>query len=273
MLRSRSFLLAAIVGLLAVAGIAAPAGAHGFTTVVYADITAPAADTVRVDLGLEYDLLLVSVADSQKDDPFYREGQPAWDDADFDGMKAALADHRASVESYVAERFTVTYAGAACAPTLDDAVDVVLNKEQDVPYADLTVDYACPADADADVLGTGHIVSSTLFGDDEGYVKGAKTIVTYDIDDRTGTAGLDSEHPSFSTKQSWQQRFWEFWRLGAEHLLKGLDHMLFLTALIIGSRRLREIVLAATTFTLAHSTTLILAAFGVVHGSADVIEP
>ena len=273
MLRSRFFLLATVLGFVALLGSAAPANAHGFTTVVYADASAPSADVVEIKLGLEYDLLLVSVADTQKDDPFYREGQPAWDDGDFATMATALTDHRASVQQYIAQRLTVAYGGADCTATLGEHVSVALNKEQDVPYASVTVDYACPSDADADVLHAGHVISSTLFGDDEGYVKGAKTIVTYDLDGHAGSAALDSDHPSFSTAQSWQQRFWEFYRLGAEHLLEGIDHLLFLTALIIGSRRLREIVLAATTFTLAHSTTLILAAFGLVHVSSDVVEP
>jgi hydrogenase/urease accessory protein HupE len=77
----------------------------------------------------------------------------------------------------------------------------------------------------------------------------------------------------FSTQQTWPERFWEFFRLGAEHLLTGLDHILFLLALIAGSRRLREIVLAATTFTLAHSVTFILAALGLVRAPAAVVEP
>ena len=61
--------------------------------------------------------------------------------------------------------------------------------------------------------------------------------------------------------------------LGAEHLLTGIDHILFLLALIAGSRRLREIVLAATSFTLAHSVTFVLAALGLVDVPARVVEP
>lgn len=44
-------------------------------------------------------------------------------------------------------------------------------------------------------------------------------------------------------------------------------------ALIIGSRRPREIVLTATTFTVAHSVTFILAALGVVEVPGRIIEP
>jgi len=117
------------------------------------------------------------------------------------------------------------------------------------------------------------VVTSTMFGDDEGFVKDTKTILTYSIDTRTGSAALDANQPSFSTEQSTGERFWEFFHLGAEHLLTGIDHILFLLALIAGSRRLREVVLAATAFTLAHSITFILAATGVVSVPAAIVEP
>ena len=250
-----------------------PAQAHGFETAVYVDARAGGADHVRTTLGLEYDLLVVSVADTRHDDPFYREGQPAWDDGDYAGMTRALEDHRASVLAYVTERFVVRYADQDCVPSLLPGATVALEQEQGVPYATMTLDWACPPDSDADVLHAGHVLRSALFPAAEGYVNAAKTIVTYDLDGASGSAALDDGHPTFSTRQTWEQRFWEFYRLGMEHLLTGLDHLLFLTALIVGSRRLREVVLAATTFTLAHSLTLVLAAFGVVHLSSDVVEP
>ncbi|UDY22621.1 HupE/UreJ family protein [Nocardioides sp. Kera G14] len=271
--RFRALALAFGAALLLLLGLPSAADAHGFTTVVYVDASSPGADHVVVKFGLEYDLLLVSVADTQKDDPFYREGQPAWDDGDIAGMTAALEDHKQSVLGYVTQHFGIAYGGSDCAPTLAPDASVDINEEQGVPYAHIAIDFACEPNADADVLKDGHTFHSDLFASSEGYVKGAKTIVTYQLDDQDGTAALDENKTSFTTKQTWGQRFWEFYRLGAEHLLKGLDHLLFLTALIIGSRKLREIVLAATTFTLAHSTTLILAAFGVVHVTADVVEP
>ncbi len=69
------------------------------------------------------------------------------------------------------------------------------------------------------------------------------------------------------------ERFGHFFVLGAEHLLFGIDHILFLLALIVGSRRLRDVVFAATSFTVAHSVTFILAALGVVSAPAAIVEP
>ncbi|MFL6024651.1 MAG: HupE/UreJ family protein [Marmoricola sp.] len=258
--------LAAFIGLNGGAAFA-----HGFSSVVYADVSATAGDHVEVRLGLEYDLLVVSAATAAKDDGFFEAGQPAWDDGDYPAMRKAVEDHRDTITSYVARRFTVrTGGGRACVPSMEQAVSVDLSKSQDVPYATVRFDYACP------LMGKtehGHEIRAALFPDSEKYVKQTKTVLTYEVDGKKGSAALDDAHPSFSTEQAWYQRFWEFFRLGAEHLLTGIDHILFLIALIAGSRRLREVVLAATTFTLAHSVTFILAALGVVSPPAHVVEP
>lgn len=240
------------------------AGAHGFSSVVYADVTAPGKGQVRVDLALEYDLLLYSAGDAQDDDPLVRAGQPAWESADFPGMTRVMNEHAGTVLAYVEKRFGVAADGAGCTPRQHGPLSVEM---RDVPYLHVVLDYRCADAAQA------HVIRSALFGDDEGYVTGTKTIVTYDLDFVDGTAALDGAHRSFSTDQSTGARFWEFFRLGCEHLLTGLDHLLFLLALIAGSRRLREIVLAATTFTLAHSVTLLLAALGLVTVPSGLVEP
>jgi hypothetical protein len=244
---------------------AGPALAHGFTSTVYVHVTAGGEDHVRTTLELEYDLFVVSTADYEDDDPLFKAGTAAFDAGDTDAQAAALNAHAKSAVAYVAERFSVTTDRKACTPT--QVGDFTMSTREGVPYAHLLLDWACPD------RGDDHEVRSGLFPDAETYVKGTKTIVTYEIDGRSGSAALDADQPSFSIGQSWYERFWEFFRLGAEHLLTGLDHILFLLALIAGSRRLREIVLAATTFTLAHSVTFVLAALGLVHVPASFVEP
>ncbi|MEV4631372.1 HupE/UreJ family protein [Micromonospora sp. NPDC049523] len=244
---------------------AVPALAHGFSSTVYANITAGDEGHIRTKLGLEYDLFVVSAADYEDDDSLFREGTAAFDAGDTGAQAAALRTHTESATKYVTERFSVTSDGQAC--TAKQVGDAAMSEREGVPYADLLFDWTCPARADA------HEVRSGLFPDGEGYVKGTKTIVTYEIDGRSGSAALDSANPSFSTGQAWYERFREFFVLGAEHLLTGIDHILFLLALIAGSRRLREIVLAATSFTLAHSVTFMLAALGLVDVPASVVEP
>lgn len=53
--------------------------------------------------------------------------------------------------------------------------------------------------------------------------------------------------------------------LGVEHILIGLDHLLFVLCLIYISRTTKKLLLTITGFTIAHSITLIMAATGVVN--------
>jgi HupE / UreJ protein len=244
---------------------ASPALGHGFSSVVYVDATSPARGHVRTALGLEYDLLLVSVADAEHDDPLFRRGQPAWEDRDSTREAAALDAHAASVLRYVTARFGLSVAGRPCRARQDGGF--AIEQRDGVPYALLALDWRCPR------AGAAHELRSGLFPDSEQYVRGTKTIVTYDLDLRSGSAALDASHPSFSTHQSRFAQYREFFRLGAHHLLGGIDHILFLLALIASSRRLREVVGAATSFTLAHSVTFILAALGLVAVSPSLVEP
>ena len=60
----------------------------------------------------------------------------------------------------------------------------------------------------------------------------------------------------------WHQAAWTFIELGFFHILDGIDHLLFLLCLVIPFRRFGRLVPVVTSFTVAHSITLIAAAFG-----------
>ncbi|MFG1811204.1 HupE/UreJ family protein [Streptomyces sp. NPDC049040] len=263
--RIRLGVVAVLVAVTAFLGSAQPASAHGFSSVVYVDVTGGDDGRLRTKLELEYDLFVVSAADAGHDDALFRAGTAAFEAGDAKAQAAALDAHRKAAVGYVRDRFSVTSQGTGCVPA--QSGDFTMGRRQGVPYADLLLDWTCPK------RGVDHEVRSGLFPDAETYVTGTRTIVTYDVDGRTGSAALDAAHPVFSTHQAWYERFREFFRLGTEHLLTGTDHLLFLLALIAGSRRLREVVLAATSFTLAHSVTLMLAALGLVDVPSAVVEP
>lgn len=67
-------------------------------------------------------------------------------------------------------------------------------------------------------------------------------------------------------------RWWHaaalFVRHGIEHMLGGLDHLLFVLCLVLPFRQWRPLVGMVTAFTVAHSITLIAAALGVVPAAA-----
>lgn len=59
----------------------------------------------------------------------------------------------------------------------------------------------------------------------------------------------------------WHQAAFRFVEMGFFHILDGIDHLLFLFCLVIPFRRFRGLILVVTSFTVAHSVTLIAAAF------------
>ncbi len=60
----------------------------------------------------------------------------------------------------------------------------------------------------------------------------------------------------------WYQASLGFIRLGLEHILSGIDHLLFLLCLIVPFRRVSGLIPVITAFTLGHSLTLIGTAYG-----------
>ncbi len=56
-----------------------------------------------------------------------------------------------------------------------------------------------------------------------------------------------------------------YWRMGMVHILEGIDHLLFVLALLMIVSGIRPLVKAVTAFTVAHSITLALATLGMVH--------
>lgn len=61
---------------------------------------------------------------------------------------------------------------------------------------------------------------------------------------------------------SWYQAVFNFIALGFDHILEGADHLLFLFCLLIPLRRVGALIPVVTSFTIAHSITLLASALG-----------
>jgi hydrogenase/urease accessory protein HupE len=64
----------------------------------------------------------------------------------------------------------------------------------------------------------------------------------------------------------------DYFRLGVEHILGGIDHLLFVLALLIIVDGTRRLIATITAFTIAHSLTLAGATLGWVHVSQQPVE-
>ena len=65
---------------------------------------------------------------------------------------------------------------------------------------------------------------------------------------------------------------WTYFELGVEHILLGIDHLLFVLALLLVVSGWRKLVITVTAFTVAHSITLALATLGFVHVPGPPVE-
>jgi hydrogenase/urease accessory protein HupE len=80
----------------------------------------------------------------------------------------------------------------------------------------------------------------------------------------------DFDYPTGMETPLWH-RLRKFFVMGVEHIFLGYDHICFLIALIVVSR-FREIIKIVTSFTIAHSITLILATLEVISLPSRLIE-
>ncbi|HVE81765.1 MAG TPA: HupE/UreJ family protein [Myxococcales bacterium] len=67
--------------------------------------------------------------------------------------------------------------------------------------------------------------------------------------------------------------FLSFVGLGFEHILSGIDHLLFLFGLLLVGGRFRELAKVVTAFTVAHSLTLAATVLGLLAPSPRLTEP
>ncbi|MEH7378542.1 HupE/UreJ family protein [Neobacillus drentensis] len=71
---------------------------------------------------------------------------------------------------------------------------------------------------------------------------------------------------------SFLQNAKQFLVLGLEHIFTGYDHILFVISLLFGAKTIRHILSLVTAFTIAHSITLALATFDIIHLPSRFVE-
>lgn len=86
-----------------------------------------------------------------------------------------------------------------------------------------------------------------------------------------GPSGEPTPPAKPQTRHTIADSMWRFFKMGVWHILVGYDHICFLIALIVVSK-FRDVVKIITSFTIAHSITLILAALDIVRLQSRWVE-
>ncbi|MBC2902444.1 HupE/UreJ family protein [Streptomyces cupreus] len=192
--------------------------------------------------------------------------------------EAFLESHRAQLASYLADRLTVALDGVRCAAALEDTR---ITKRQNFLYARLLLTHRCPG------TGSGRFtVRYEVFSDTAAIGAEHTNMVDYELGGSGGSDVFDAGHrelrvgrsaagqrESPAGKSGFLSSVGRFVGMGLEHILLGIDHVLFLVLLLLGARGWRSVVRLATSFTVAHSVTLALAVLGWVEVPAKLVEP
>jgi len=83
--------------------------------------------------------------------------------------------------------------------------------------------------------------------------------------------GVDGETQSFLTENK-GVAFGPFLYIGAEHMITGYDHLLFLVGVIFFLYKTKEILTYVTLFTVGHSATLLLGVMADINVNAFIID-
>ena len=251
---ARALLVAGLMAFVAVLA-AAPAEAHVKTSTGYSVIRSDGGE-VSYELRVEYDVLARSSA-------MGREAEDATTDEE---RRGALRDRYQTVADYLDGRVVIYLDDVACDGGLTGA---------DIEYED-TITYAV-LDLAFDCVGApngSYRVHYSMFALDEGIVDDHVNLIDYELGDAKGQAAVDSYVPEFvAGDRSWLSSSMRFVELGFEHFLSGLDHILFVVALLLGATSVASLAKVVGVFTVAHSLSLALSVLGVVHVPAQYVQP
>lgn len=177
--------------------------------------------------------------------------------SDFEQMFRGTPD--ADVLAFLPHRLELKSGGQSC--RIEDS-----KIEKDLPAEVVTIrlKYLCP-----DYGNALQVYYGLFYGDAD-----HRHLVKFTRDGKTQgfTFNPRLTEKEFQTPSSWIE-FRNFLRLGFDHILSGLDHILFILSLVFGAKRFKTLFWLVTSFTVAHSLSLGLAVTGVFGLSPQIVEP
>lgn len=211
--------------------------------------------SVRYELSLEYDLLTAAVGLGMPDKA---DGQQ--------GRESLLQRGHDRLEAYLTESVVLAVDGVQCPSRL---TSTGVKERQGLIYADSVLVYDCPGSPSGS-----YTVRYGVFSGTDAVVDDHTNVVDYQLGGASDTYVFDSGHHEFEAgKTGTLSLVSRFIAMGVEHILGGIDHVLFLVVLLLGAKGWRSVIALATTFTAAHSVTLILGVLGWVEVPAQIVEP
>jgi hypothetical protein len=247
--------VAVVAALIAALSLPYAATAHTRSSTGFSEIRQEGSE-VRYELLLEYEVLAMVTGLG-----------PRAIDAPSDAARAReLRAARERVAGYLQPRARVSLDGVACEGSL---LETAVERRERTAYAALSLAYACPGSPSGS-----YTVVYGVFDAGGGVVDDHTSMADYSLGGEHGRFVFDGSHRELDAGDAGAlSSARRFVALGVEHILEGIDHVLFVVALVLGARGLVGVLKVATAFTVAHSLTLALAVLGWVDVPAEVVEP
>ncbi|MBB2203054.1 HupE/UreJ family protein [Gluconacetobacter tumulisoli] len=274
-MRARLLVLAAALG--GLAGLATPALAHRLDEYLQAATIAVEKDHVTAKLrltpGIDVAPKVLAGIDPNGDDLVSTAEQQAYAAQVRQDLSLAIDGHAAPLR-LVSSSFPpkdairngvgeIVLGFEACMPSGGSTHELTFENRHDSALAVYLVNTLLPRDPDIHILRQERSYNQSTYR------------LAFALD--TPVVRLAPSETSGVQRQSrWQnalpivQTF--FWH-GIHHILTGYDHLLFISALVLGAATLWDLVKVVTAFTVAHSITLTLAALNLIHLPDAVVEP
>ena len=233
-----------IVAIFAIIGFTVPvAFAHTTDSEAYSNITEKNG-TITYVLRMNMDQLRIVITPN---DPEISNYSP-------EVINRFLQDSKTDVESYLLSNIKLHADGLPLDGTLIQLQATEVNK---TPYVEAVLEYPIKQKPEQFIL------SYNLFFDD--LDQWHTNYVTIDLNGQKQNPVFTYDSREIHLGElSYFHTIKQFLWLGMEHLITGYDHILFLTALLIGATSIKMILKLVTAFTAAHTVTLILAGLHIV---------
>ena len=179
-------------------------------------------------------------------------------------FEKALQTNRDKLMEYVQGKISVFNHGVKLE---GEIVDTNVDRKTDREYANITITFPIESKEPPAL----QISYDIFFIDND---PDHRNIVTYDIEGQKGQFVFTADTPDLELGEtSLLNQIVPFVKLGFHHILIGLDHILFIIALVITAKKFTDVVKILTLFTLAHSVTLGLTALNILFLPPEIIEP
>lgn len=262
--RTKSSLSALVRGLVILFAISSAASAHEIRPSI-ADVSVTSAE-LSMELTVTLEALIAGIDLQGLDDT-----DNAPEAAQYDALRALTPDalEQALQEQWDAIKggFTLSAGDTALEPSIA-AVSIPEVGNIDLPRdSRLTITATLPDDGSDVSVGwiaaNGPLIVRQVGGGDDAY--------SAMLENGDQSEALPRE--GYASETAWSV-FTRFIVQGFEHIIpKGLDHIVFVLGLFFFSLALRPLITQVTSFTVAHTVTLALAALGIVQIPASIVEP